>query len=143
MVDVSEKASTHRMAIAEGYIDMDAATLSVIKAGTARKGDVLGIARIAAIQAAKRTDALIPLCHQIPISGMEVAWDFVGETRLRCQVTVRTQNVTGVEMEALTGVGIGLLTVYDMSKAIDRGMTIGGIRLIHKEGGRSGSWDRS
>ncbi len=143
MVDVSEKASTHRMAIAEGYIDMDPATLSVIKAGTARKGDVLGIARIAAIQAAKRTDTLIPLCHQIPISGLEVAWDFATETRLRCHVTVRTQNVTGVEMEALTGVGIGLLTVYDMCKAIDRGMTIGGIRLIHKEGGRSGSWDRS
>ncbi len=143
MVDVSEKVSTLRIAVAEGYIDMDAATLSVIKAGTASKGDVLGIARIAAIQAAKRTDTLIPLCHQIPISGLEVVWDFVGETRLQCHVTVRTQNVTGVEMEALTGVGIGLLTVYDMCKAIDRGMTIGGIRLIHKEGGRSGTWDRS
>lgn len=143
MVDVSEKARTLRIAIAEGSIDMDAATLSVIKAGTARKGDVLGVARIAAIQAAKRTDSLIPLCHQIPISGLEVAWDFVEETRLLCRVTVRTLDVTGVEMEALTGVGVGLLTVYDMCKAMDRGMTIGGIRLIHKEGGRSGTWDRS
>ncbi len=143
MVDVSAKASTLRVAVAEGYIDMDAATLLVIRAGTARKGDVLGIARIAAIQAAKRTDSLIPLCHQIPILGMEVAWDFGSETRLMCCVTVRTENVTGVEMEALTGVGIGLLTVYDMCKAIDRGMTMGGIRLIHKEGGRSGTWDRS
>lgn len=142
MVDVGAKTSTLRVAVAEGCIDMEAATLSVIKAGTARKGDVLGVARIAAIQAAKRTESLIPLCHQIPITGIEVTWDFDGETRLKCRTTVRTENVTGVEMEALTGVAIGLLTVYDMCKAIDRGMTIGDIRLIHKEGGRSGIWDR-
>ncbi|HUW97694.1 MAG TPA: cyclic pyranopterin monophosphate synthase MoaC [Acidiferrobacter sp.] len=143
MVDVGDKPVTHRAATAEGFIEMAAETALVIQAGTAHKGDVLGVARIAAIQAAKRTESLIPLCHQIPISGMDVSWAFADEHRLRCCVTVRTQHVTGVEMEALTAVSIGLLTVYDMCKAIDRGMTINGIRLLHKEGGRSGTWDRS
>jgi len=143
MVDVSAKAVTHRIARATGYIEMQPATLQLVTSGTAKKGDVIGIARIAAIQAAKRTESLIPLCHQIPISGMDVSWAFADEHRLRCCVTVRTQHVTGVEMEALTAVSIGLLTVYDMCKAIDRGMTINGIRLLHKEGGRSGTWDRS
>ncbi len=143
MVDVTEKTVTHRMARAEGHITMAPETAETIRAGTTRKGDVLGVARLAAIQAAKRTDALIPLCHQVPISGLEVGWDFLDATCLRCSVTVRTQYVTGVEMEALTAVGIGLLTVYDMCKAMDRGMVIGGIRLVHKEGGRSGTWNRS
>ncbi len=143
MVDVSGKPATYRVATAEGRITMAPETAAVIRAGTSRKGDVLGVARIAAIQAAKRTDALIPLCHQVPISGLEVAWDFLDAVSLRCSVTVRTQYATGVEMEALTAVGIGLLTIYDMCKAMDRGMVIDGIRLLHKEGGRSGTWDRA
>jgi len=143
MVDVTDKAMAKRVAMAEGYIDMAPATAEIIRTGTAKKGDVLGVARIAAVQAAKRTDMLIPLCHQVPLSGFDVSWEFVTETRLRCQTTARTQYVTGVEMEALTAVGIGLLTVYDMCKAVDRGMTIGGIQLLHKEGGRSGIWDRA
>ncbi len=143
MVDVGDKPATHRRATAEGRITMAPETAAAIRAGTSRKGDVLGVARIAAIQAAKRTDMLIPLCHQVPISGLEVAWDFLDTACLRCSVTVRTQYATGVEMEALTAVGIGLLTVYDMCKAMDRGMVIEGIRLLHKEGGRSGTWDRA
>lgn len=143
MVDVGAKTPTRRLAIAEGFIIMAAATAALIESGDAKKGDVLGVARIAAIQAAKRTDALIPLCHQIPISGIDVAWQFVEESRLRCEVTVRTQHVTGVEMEALTAVGVGLLTVYDMCKAVDRGMVISGIRLLRKEGGQSGTWDHT
>lgn len=143
MVDIGDKPKTSRIAVAEGYIDMATATAEVIKAGTARKGDVLGVARIAAILAAKRTDSLIPLCHQVPLSGVDISWEFTDAGRLRCAATTRTQYETGVEMEALTAVGIGLLTVYDMCKAVDRGMTIGGIRLLHKEGGRSGIWDRN
>ncbi|MHB8252953.1 MAG: cyclic pyranopterin monophosphate synthase MoaC [Acidiferrobacter sp.] len=143
MVDVTEKPATRRVAVAEGYIEMAVRTADMVRAGTARKGDVLGVARIAAIQAAKRTESLIPLCHQIPISGMDVLWEFVDAGRLRCCVTVHTQHGTGVEMEALTAVGVGLLTVYDMCKAVDRGMVLGGICLLHKEGGRSGIWDRN
>ncbi|MHB1567053.1 MAG: cyclic pyranopterin monophosphate synthase MoaC [Acidiferrobacter sp.] len=142
MVDVSHKPASARCAIAEGAIDMTAATAALIWAGTAAKGDVLGVARIAGIQAAKRTEMLIPLCHQIPLSAVDIAWEAVTPTRLRCAVTVRTVAATGVEMEALTAVGIALLTVYDMCKAVDRHMTITGIRLRHKEGGRSGTWDR-
>ncbi|RCN56270.1 cyclic pyranopterin monophosphate synthase MoaC [Acidiferrobacter thiooxydans] len=143
MVDVTEKATTSRVAVAEGRITMALETADTIRAGTIRKGDVLGVARLAAIQAAKRTDALIPLCHQVPISGLDVSWDFVDATCLRCSVSVRTRYMTGVEMEALTAVGIALLTVYDMCKVMDRGMVIDGIRLVHKEGGRSGTWDRT
>lgn len=143
MVDVGDKPVTRRVATAEGRITMAPETAATIRAGTSRKGDVLGVARIAAIQAAKRTDMLIPLCHQVPISGLEIAWDFVDATCLRCSATVRTEYATGVEMEALTAVGIGLLTVYDMCKAMDRGMVIDGIRLLHKEGGRSGTWHRA
>jgi cyclic pyranopterin phosphate synthase len=143
MVDVTKKPSTQRLAVAEGHIEMAPATMEIIKAGTARKGDVLGVARIAAIQAAKRTDSLIPLCHQVPLSGLDIAWEFIGPSQLHCTATARTQYVTGVEMEALTAVGIGLLTIYDMCKAIDRSMTIGGIQLMHKEGGHSGTWDRT
>ncbi len=143
MVDVSGKPMSARLAIAEGVIVMAAKTAAMIREGGARKGDVLGVARIAAIQAAKRTDALIPLCHPVPISGIDVSWDFPEDTRLRCQVTVKTTHQTGVEMEALTAVGVGLLTVYDMCKAADRGMVLEDIRLMHKEGGRSGRWDRA
>ncbi len=143
MVDVTEKAVTRRVAVAEGCIVMAAETATLIRTGSARKGDVLGVARLAAIQAAKRTDLLIPLCHQVPLSGLDVAWEFVAPERLRCTVTAHTRYSTGVEMEALTAVGLGLLTVYDMCKAADRGMVIDGIRLLHKEGGRSGNWDRA
>ena len=143
MVDVTEKTVTSRVATAEVRITMAPKTAETIRAGTIRKGDVLGVARLAAIQAAKRTDALIPLCHQVPISGLDVAWDFIDTTCLRCVVSVRTRYVTGVEMEALTAVSIALLTVYDMCKAMDRGMIIDAIRLTHKEGGRSGIWDRT
>lgn len=142
MVDISGKTITARSACAEGFIDMAASTLKIIREGGAHKGDVLGVARIAAIQAAKRTDMLIPLCHQIPLSGITVTWDFPGISRIRCCVTARTQAATGVEMEALVAVGVALLTVYDMCKAIDRGMIINGIGLLSKEGGRSGIWNR-
>ncbi len=143
MVDVTGKAANPRVATAEGRITMAPKTADAIRAGSLRKGDVLGVARLAAIQAAKRTADLIPLCHQVPISGLDVTWDFLDDTCLRCVVTVRTHYVTGVEMEALTAVGIGLLAVYDMCKAMDRGMVIDGVRLVHKEGGRSGTWDRA
>ncbi|MDA8390535.1 MAG: cyclic pyranopterin monophosphate synthase MoaC [Gammaproteobacteria bacterium] len=142
MVDVSSKAMTARSATAEGRIGMAAATLAAIRAGTSRKGDVLGVARIAAIQAAKRTEMLIPLCHQIPLAGVDVAWAFLNDVTLCCTVTARTVAATGVEMEALTATSVALLTVYDMCKAVDRGMTIGTIRLLRKEGGRSGVWNR-
>jgi len=141
MVDVSAKAATHRRATAEGYIRMQPATLELIAAGSAKKGDVIGIARIAAIQAAKRTAELIPLCHPLPLT--RVAADFELDAvaaRVRCEVVTETLGPTGVEMEALTAVQIGLLTVYDMCKAVDRGMVIEGVRLLEKHGGKSGSW---
>lgn len=143
MVDVSDKPASARCAIAEGTIDMQASTAALIWAGTAAKGDVLGVARIAGIQAAKRTEMLIPLCHPIPLSAVEVIWEAMSPTQLRCVVTVRTTAATGVEMEALTATSIALLTVYDMCKAVDRGMTVTAIRLRHKDGGRSGRWDRA
>jgi cyclic pyranopterin phosphate synthase len=147
MVDVAGKAATHRIAVATGRIDMLAATLAVIQGGTAKKGDVLGVARIAAIQAAKRTWELIPLCH--PLALTRVAVDF--ETRpaagaaapcVVCTARVETVGPTGVEMEALTAVNVALLTVYDMCKAIDRGMTLMDVRLEEKHGGKSGSYVR-
>ena len=141
MVDVGEKTETLRTAKAEGRIRMLPATLQLIVSGTAKKGDVLGIARIAGIQGAKRTPDLIPLAH--PISITRVTVDFtVNETdaMVTCRATVETVGRTGVEMEALSAVSIALLTIYDMLKAVDRGMTISSIRLLEKRGGKSGDY---
>jgi cyclic pyranopterin phosphate synthase len=141
MVDVGSKAETARIARAAGSIFMKPETLALIRSGSAKKGDVLGIARIAAIQASKRTGDLIPLCH--PIALTHVAADFtVDEARsaVHCQVTAECFGKTGVEMEALTAVSVGLLTIYDMAKAVDRGMYIENIRLVEKSGGKSGHW---
>ncbi len=141
MVDVSAKAATHRVAVAEGWIHMLPATLQVISQGSAKKGDVIGIARIAAIQAAKRTAELIPLCHPLPLTRVAAEFEIdETATRIACRVTAETLGPTGVEMEALTAVQIGLLTIYDMCKAIDRGMVIEGVRLLEKHGGKSGSF---
>ena len=143
MVDVSAKPATVRVAVAEGRIEMQPATLAMIQEGQAGKGDVLGVARIAAIQGAKRTADLIPLCHPLPLS--KVAVELTCDETLSaviCRVTAQTVGPTGVEMEALTAVQVGLLTVYDMVKAADRGMTITGVRLLEKQGGRSGHWVR-
>jgi cyclic pyranopterin phosphate synthase len=141
MVDVAAKRETHRVATATGTIRMLPATLALIAQGHAKKGDVIGIARIAAIQGAKRTADLIPLCHPLPIT--KVAVDFqIDETAsaVHCQATVETLGRTGVEMEALTAVQVGLLTIYDMCKAADRGMTMTDVRLLEKRGGKSGDW---
>ena len=141
MVDVGAKAETVRVARACGRIRMQPATFELIRSGSARKGDVLGIARIAAIQAAKRTSDLIPLCH--PIALTRVAADFVLDDNacaITCTVTAETVGRTGVEMEALTACSAGLLTIYDMTKAVDRGMVIEEIRLLEKAGGKSGHW---
>ncbi len=141
MVDVGDKASTRRVAIASGQIHMQASTLQLILAGDAKKGDVLGIARIAAIQASKKTADLIPLCH--PISLSKVAIDFeIDEKKnaITCKAIAETTGQTGVEMEALTAVNVGLLTIYDMCKAVDRGMTMSNIKLLEKKGGKSGHW---
>jgi cyclic pyranopterin phosphate synthase len=141
MVDVGDKDVTRRTAIAEGWIIMQPATLERIVAGAHAKGDVLGVARLAGIMGAKRTADLIPLCH--PLALTRVAVDLQpapGRTAVRCQATVETRGRTGVEMEALTAVQIALLTVYDMCKAVDRGMTITDIRLLEKAGGKSGHW---
>lgn len=139
MVDVSEKAVTAREAVAEGRIVMLPATLDAVRGGAIKKGDVLAVARLAGIMAAKRTADLIPLCHPLPLSGVEVALAFE-VTGIRVTATARTTHTTGVEMEALTAVTIALLTIYDMAKAVDRGMTIEGVRLLAKSGGRSGDW---
>jgi cyclic pyranopterin monophosphate synthase len=141
MVDVGAKASTHRLAVASGCIRMHSATLALIAQGSAKKGDVIGVARVAAIQGAKRTPELIPLCH--PIALTRVAVDFELDASLpgvRCTATTETVGTTGVEMEALTAVQVGLLTIYDMCKAADRGMVIGEVRLLEKRGGKSGEW---
>ena len=144
MVDVGAKDETHRVAVAEGRIEMRTETLRLIVAGEHDKGDVLGVARIAAIQAAKRTADLIPLCHPVPITRIEVDLEAAGEGEpggaVRCRARAETVGRTGVEMEALTAVQVGLLTIYDMCKAVDRGMTIAGVRLVEKSGGRSGHW---
>lgn len=142
MVDVGEKSETHRIAVATGSITMLPATLALIESGSVKKGDVLGIARIAAIQAAKRTSDLIPLCH--PLALTKVAVDFAvarAQSSVTCKATVETVGRTGVEMEALTCVAAGLLTIYDMCKAADRGMRIADIRLKEKRGGKSGVWN--
>ena len=141
MVDVSAKAETHRTARAAGSIRMQPATLALIASGSAKKGDVLGVARIAAIQAAKRTSDLIPLCHPLPITRVTVEFELdAASSSVRCTAQVETFSRTGVEMEALTAVQIGLLTIYDMCKAADRGMVMGDIRVLEKHGGQSGDW---
>ena len=141
MVDVGEKSETLRVAVAAGRIVMQPATLQRIVDGRASKGDVLGIARIAAIQGAKRTADLIPLCHPIALTRVTVDFDIdEAAAAVHCTATVECDGKTGVEMEALTAVQVGLLTVYDMCKAVDRGMTIGDVRLLEKHGGRSGSF---
>lgn len=143
MVDVGDKAITARRAVAEGRIDMAADTLAMIEAGTHRKGDVLGIARLAGIMAAKKTSELIPLCHPIAITRVELELTVLpNEPAVHCTATVETRGQTGVEMEALTAVQIALLTIYDMCKAVDRGMAMNEIRLVEKAGGRSGLWQR-
>ena len=145
MVDVAAKATTHRIAVASGHIEMLPNTLAVIQAGNAKKGDVLGIARIAGIQGAKRTSDLIPLCHPIALTRVAVDFEVVaasstGSPRVVCTATAETVGPTGVEMEALTAVQVALLTIYDMCKAVDRGMTIGNVKLLEKHGGKSGSF---
>jgi cyclic pyranopterin phosphate synthase len=141
MVDVSAKAETHRIARASGVIRMQAATLALIQSGSAKKGDVLGVARIAAIQASKRTAELVPLCHPLPITRVAVEFEVdAAQSLVRCTAQVETFGRTGVEMEALTAVQVGLLTVYDMCKAADRGMVMGEIRVLEKHGGKSGDW---
>lgn len=145
MVDVGAKPATHRMAVASGRIDMLPATLALIDSGTSKKGDVLGIARIAGIQGAKRTSELIPLCHPIALTRVAVELQTHPATatqsaHVTCTATAETVGPTGVEMEALTAVQVALLTVYDMCKAVDRGMTITDIHLREKHGGKSGSY---
>ena len=143
MVDVAAKAETHRVARAAGRIRMLPATLKLIAAGTAKKGDVIGIARIAAIQAAKRTAEWIPLCHPLALTHVDIAFK-IDRTAVAvdCIATVETRGRTGVEMEALTAVAAGLLTIYDMCKAVDRGMQLENIALHEKSGGKSGTWLR-
>lgn len=141
MVDVSAKQETHRIAVAAGTIRMKPETLSLIQSGSAKKGDVLGIARIAAIMGAKRTSDLVPLCHPLPITRVAVDFEVdAAASSVHCRAQVETVGKTGVEMEALTAVQIGLLTIYDMCKAADRGMVMSNIRVLEKHGGKSGDW---
>ena len=145
MVDVAAKQATHRIAIARGRIEMLPATLALIESGNAKKGDVLGIARIAGIQGAKRTSDLIPLCHPIALTRVAVVFEVFHASadqpaQVVCTATAETVGPTGVEMEALTAVQVALLTIYDMCKAVDRGMTINGVTLLEKHGGKSGSF---
>ena len=146
MVDVAAKANTHRIGVAGGRIEMLPATLAIIESGTAKKGDVLGIARIAGIMAAKKTSDLIPLCHPLALTRVAIEFETsavsatTGVASITCTATVETVGPTGVEMEALTAVQIALLTIYDMCKAVDRGMTITNVKLLEKHGGKSGSF---
>jgi cyclic pyranopterin monophosphate synthase len=141
MVDVGTKADTHRIAVAAGTIRMKPETLSLITSGSARKGDVLGIARIAAIMGAKRTSDLVPLCHPLPITRVAVDFEIdEGAVAVHCRAQVETVGKTGVEMEALTAVQVGLLTIYDMCKAADRDMVMTNVRVLEKHGGKSGDW---
>jgi cyclic pyranopterin phosphate synthase len=141
MVDVAAKVETHRVAVAGGRIRMLPATLELVAAGGAKKGDVLGVARVAAIMAAKRTSELVPLCHPVPLTSVAVEFSLDREaSAVECRATVECTARTGVEMEALTAVQVGLLTVYDMCKAVDRGMTMEAIRLLEKRGGKSGDY---
>jgi cyclic pyranopterin phosphate synthase len=139
MVDVSAKPDTVREAVAEGMISMAPEVIAAIRAGDIKKGDVLGTARIAGIMAAKQTSSLIPLCHPLPISSVSVDFDYA-ESGVRVETRVRTSGKTGVEMEALTAASVALLTIYDMAKALDKGMVIGPVRLLAKSGGKSGDW---
>jgi len=143
MVDIAGKASTARRAVAAGRIVMQAQTLELIQQGKHKKGDVLGVARIAGIMATKRTADLVPMCHPLALThvSVEFATD-VEQSAIECTVTAETTGQTGVEMEALTGVQITLLTIYDMCKAVDRGMVISEVRLLQKSGGKSGHWQR-
>lgn len=141
MVDVGAKADTQRVAVAAGTIRMKPETLALIVSGTAKKGDVLGIARIAAIMAAKRTSDLVPLCHPLALTRVTVDFEVdQGASSVHCRAQVETFGKTGVEMEALTSVQVGLLTVYDMCKAVDRGMVMTNVRVLEKHGGKSGDW---
>jgi len=141
MVDVAGKGQTHRVARAGGSIRMQPQTLALVESGHAKKGDVLGVARIAAIQGAKRTSELVPLCHPIALTRITIDFEIVrASSEVRCTAQVETVGRTGVEMEALTAVQVGLLTIYDMCKAVDRGMVIGDVRLLEKRGGKSGDW---
>ncbi len=147
MVDVGGKEESRRRAVAEGWIELRPRTLELLLEGGHRKGDVLGVARVAGIMAAKRTSELIPLCHQLPLSHASLEFETEraagsATARVRCQARVETWARTGVEMEALAAVQTALLTIYDMCKAVDRGMTMNGIRLLEKAGGRSGRWRR-
>jgi cyclic pyranopterin monophosphate synthase len=143
MVDVGGKPATERVAVAAGCIEMRPETLALIQAGGHKKGDVLGIARIAGIMGSKKTAELIPLCHPIPLTHVDVRLEADPEhSRVYCEVTAKTVGATGVEMEALTAVQIALLTIYDMCKAVDRGMSIQSVRLLEKVGGKSGHWQR-
>jgi len=144
MVDVGGKAVTERIAVTEGYIQMQAETLKLIAEGGHKKGDVLAVARIAGIMAAKKTADLIPLCHPLPITHVSIDFAIDNDhNQIRCQCTVKTSGQTGVEMEALTATQIALLTIYDMCKAVDRGMVIQSVQLLVKEGGKSGHWQRT
>jgi cyclic pyranopterin phosphate synthase len=143
MVDVGAKASTHRVAVATGRIHMLASTLALIQSGTVKKGDVLGIARIAGIQGAKKTSDLIPLCHPLALTRVALDFEVLAESEVPtivCTATAETIGQTGVEMEALTAVQVALLTIYDMCKAADRGMVITDVKLLEKQGGKSGHW---
>ena len=141
MVNVGDKPNTHRIAVATGKITMLPATFGMIEAGTHKKGDVLGIARIAGIQASKKTSDLIPLCHPLALTHVSLEFVLSNETStITCQVRAETTGPTGVEMEALTAVQVALLTIYDMAKAVDRGMVMGDVHLLEKSGGKSGEW---
>lgn len=143
MVNVGAKPSSHRLAIAEGQIRLQAETLQLITQGSHKKGDVLGIARVAGIMAAKKTAELIPLCHPLSITHIDIQLDPRDEEQsVYCQARVETIGPTGVEMEAMTAVQVTLLTIYDMCKAVDRGMTIDTVQLLEKSGGKSGTWKR-
>ena len=141
MVDVAAKPETHRVAVATGSIRMRPETFALVHSGTAKKGDVLGVARVAAIQAAKKTAELVPLCHPVPLTSVAVEFSLdQAHSRVDCRATVECTARTGVEMEALTAVQVALLTIYDMCKAVDRGMVMEGIRLLEKRGGKSGDY---
>ena len=141
MVDVGAKPATHRVAVATGRIEMQPATLAIIESGTAKKGDVLGVARIAGIMAAKKTSDLIPLCHPLALTRVAVEFELLSASNaVQCTATVETVGPTGVEMEALTAVQVALLTIYDMCKAADKAMVMGGVRVQEKHGGKSGSY---
>lgn len=142
MVDITQKIATERAAIASGTVRMKPETLELIRSGEVKKGDVLAVARVAGIMAAKKTSELIPLCHPLPLTSAKVDFEFISDDTLRIVAETKTTYVTGVEMEALTAVSVAALTIYDMCKAVDRGMVIGEIKLEKKSGGQSGEFTR-